>query len=238
MTSAAPKRSTLTTDQARQRYVELGELAALQQIADDAALIDAQSIAVGPFARLDAEKVAARDGKTRGAITNVFGSQAAFQQATMAMALSAVPLIDAVDYPEPAAFDTAEDWVRALFQSQAMRGPQHGARPSMGYHAVWSLWLALVPYGLWSEAVSRHSMAEFVGWCETLERAFGGALDRFGLSLRDGTTVQSLGCAAASLIEGAWLNQCLTTRHPTDPARPVADVLVDSGLMLWRGAVR
>ena len=31
--------------------------------------------------------VASREGKTRGAITNLFGSQASFQAATMALAL-------------------------------------------------------------------------------------------------------------------------------------------------------
>jgi hypothetical protein len=237
MTGTPPKRSTLSLDQARQRYVELGELAALEQICDDAALIDARKIAVGPFARLDAEKVAARDGKTRGAITNVFGSQAGFQQATMALALSATALIDEIDYPRPTDFSTAEDWVRALFLGQAARGPQHGAHPEMGYQAVWALWLALVPYGLWSRAVSEDSVAEFASWSASLEQAFGGALDHFGLRLREGTTLQALSCAAANLIEGAWLNQCLTPTHPIDPARPVSDALLDSGVMLWRGAV-
>jgi hypothetical protein len=238
MTKPVPKRSTLSLDQARQRYVELGELAALDQICEDAALIDAQKIAVGPFARLDAEKVAARDGKTRGAITNVFGSQAAFQQATMALALSAASLIEEIDYPSPADFDADEDWVRAFFAGQAARGPRHGAPPEMGYRALWTLWLSTVPYGLWCRAVSQDGIAEFAQWCTGLERAFGGALEHFGLQLREGTTLSALACSAASLIEGAWLNQCLTTTHPTDPSRPVADVLLDGGLLLWRGAVR
>lgn len=237
MTAPAPKRSTLPTDKARRRYVELGELAALEQIREDAGLIDAQKIAIGPFARLDAEKVAARDGKTRGAITNVFGSQAAFQQATMALALSATTLIEEIDYPQPEAFSDAEGWVQAFFLGQAARGPQHGAPPAMGYQAVWTLWLAVVPYGLWSRDVSRDSVAEFAEWSADLQQVFAGAMDRFGLRLRDGATLQALACASASLIEGAWLNQCLTAAHPTDPSRPVADALVDSGLLLWRGAV-
>ena len=237
MTEPTPKRSTLTVDQARQRYVELGELAALEQIREDAALIDAHKIAIGPFARLDAEKVAARDGKTRGAITNDFGSQAAFQQATMALALSATDLIDEIDYPAPGGFAEAEAWVRAFFTGQSARGPQHGALPRMGYQAVWALWLAAVPYGLWSREVSRDGVAEFATWAARLESVFGAALNHFGLRLREGATLQALACAAASLIEGAWLNQCLTAVHPADPSRPVADVLVDSGLMLWRGAV-
>jgi hypothetical protein len=46
-------------------------------------------MAIGPFARLDAGDVAAHVGKTRGAISNAFGSQAAFQAETMALALGA-----------------------------------------------------------------------------------------------------------------------------------------------------
>ena len=89
----APKRpagrSTLPKDEARRRYVEIGQLAALEQIKRDSELLDRRSIAVGPFARLDAGAVAARDGKTRGVISNLFGSQAAFQAETMERALDA-----------------------------------------------------------------------------------------------------------------------------------------------------
>ena len=61
-----------------------GGRGALRQIRDDSVALDASALPVGPFARLDANAVAAQDGKTRGAITNLFGSQAAFQAATMA----------------------------------------------------------------------------------------------------------------------------------------------------------
>ena len=72
-------RSTLSKDAARRRYIEIGELAALEQIYKDSKMLDDLAIAVGPFARLDAGAVAARDKKTRGAITNLFGSQTNFQ---------------------------------------------------------------------------------------------------------------------------------------------------------------
>ena len=72
----------------------------------DAALLDAQSDRVGPFARLDAGAVAARDGKTRGSITNLFGSQAAFQAETMALALSAGAWIETINTPPPPDFST------------------------------------------------------------------------------------------------------------------------------------
>jgi hypothetical protein len=56
------------------------------------------------------------------------------------------------------------------------------------------------------------------------------------MKLRKGTTLNDLACATGSLIEGVWLNQCLSTRHPSDPSQPVATVLRRSGLLLWRGA--
>ena len=62
------------------------------------------------------------------------------------------------------------------------------------------------------------------------------ALDHFGLTVRNGMTVNDLACAVASLIEGVWLNQCLTTHHPCDPSEPIATVLRRAGRMLWLGA--
>jgi hypothetical protein len=69
-----------------------------------------------------------------------------------------------------------------------------------------------------------------------LETAFERALERFSVTLRDGTTVNDLACASASLVEGVWLNQCLTDRHPFDDAEPIATVLRRGGRLLWRGA--
>ncbi len=56
-------RSTLPKAEARQRYVEIGELVVLEQIAQDAKVLDQGALAVGPFARLDAAVVAARTGR-------------------------------------------------------------------------------------------------------------------------------------------------------------------------------
>ena len=64
------------------------------------------------------------------------------------------------------------------------------------------------------------------------------ALDHFGMTVREGTTVNDLTCAVASMIEGVWLNQCLTTRHPCDPSEPIATVLRRSGRLLWLGATK
>lgn len=230
------RRSTLSRDEARRRYVEMGELAVLEQLRRDALRLDEESIAVGPFARLDAKAVAAMDGKTRGAITNVFGSQATLQAETMALALSAEDWVGRVAYPEPAAYATAEEWVDAFFAAEAARGPMHGAEPEVRYASLWALWLSAVPYGLWSERVSRPSIEEQLQHLDRVEAALSGALDHFGLRLRAGTTVRDLASAVASLVEGVWLNQCLTRRHPSEPSEPISTLLRRSGRLLWLGA--
>jgi hypothetical protein len=230
-------RSTLPKDEARRRYVEIGELVALEQIRKDARLLDGGATAVGPFARIDANAVAARDGKTRGAVTNLFGSQTAFQAETMALALNAGEWVERVVFPAPADFPTAEAWFDALLAGQAARGPVHGAKPTVNDGFLWALWLSTIPYGLWSEHVSRPSMKEYLQWLRRLEGILAEALDRFGLTLREGTTINDLACALASLIEGIWLNQCLTRHHPCDPSAPIAALLLRSGRLLWRGAV-
>jgi hypothetical protein len=232
----APKRSRLPRDEARRRYVEMGQLAALQQIKRDSELLDRSSIAVGPFARLDANAVAARDGKTRGVISHLFGSQAAFQAETMARALDAGDWIESVEYPVPAEHADAGAWAAALFTVESRRGPQKGQRPKVDYATLWALWLSAVPYGVWSERISVPSMEEHRQWVERLEQVFGEAIEHFGLRLRDGVTLTDLAGAAASLIEGAWLNQCLTARHPSLPDEPLETFLQRSGRLLWDGA--
>ncbi len=236
----APKRpagrSRLPRDEARRRYVEMGQLAALQQIKRDSEQLDRRSIAVGPFARLDANAVAERDGKTRGVISHLFGSQAAFQAETMARALDAGDWIEQLEYPAPSDHADAAAWVDALFAAESARGPRRGARPQVDYATLWALWLSTVPYGVWSERISRPSMEEHLQWVERLAQVLGEAIEHFGLRLRDGVTLTDLAGAAASLIEGAWLNQCLTTRHPSEPDEPIEVFLQRSGRLLWEGA--
>ena len=236
----APKRptgrSTLPRDEARRRYVEIGQLAALQQIKRDSEALDRRSAAVGPFARLDANAVAERDGKTRGVISHLFGSQAAFQAETMARALDAGEWIEELEHPAPADHPDAGAWVDALFTAESERGPQRGARPKVDYAALWALWLSAVPYGLWSARISELSMEEYAHEVQRLEGVFAEAIEHFGLQLREGVTLGDLAGAAASLIEGAWLNQCLSTRHPLDPDQPIDAFLRRSGRLLWEGA--
>jgi hypothetical protein len=215
----------------------MGGLVVLEQIQKDSQLLGDKPIAVGPFARLDAEDVAAHDGKTRGAITNLFGSQAAFQAATMALALDASEWVARIKFPAPAEFEDAETWFDALLSGESARGPTHGAKPAVNDGFLWALWLGALPYGVWSEVVAKPSMAEYAQTVGRLEEAIEGALDHFGLAMREGITVNDLACAVASMIEGSWLNQCLTKRHPCDRAEPIATLLRRGGLMLWRGAV-
>ena len=230
------ERSTLPKNEARRRYVEIGELKVLEQIKRDSELLDEQAIPIGPFARLDANAVAAQDGKTRGAITNLFGSQAAFQAETMALVLSVGDWIEQIEYPAPEDFPDAEAWLDAFFAGESARGPQHGGEPVVDYATLWALWLSTVPYGLWSERVQGPSMDEHRQWIGRLARELGHALEHFGLELREGTTLDDLAGAVASLIEGAWLNQCLTARHPMRPGEPIDAFLRRSGRLLWLGA--
>jgi hypothetical protein len=230
------RRWTLPKDEARRRYVAIGELAALRQIRKDSKQLDRRSIAVGPFARIDANAVAAEEGKTRGAITNLFGSQAAFQVETMELALHAEEQMERLEYPAPRDFATPDEWVDAFFAGESARGPRHGAEPAVDYAFLWALWLSAVPYGIWSEQISGPSMEEYRQGIGRLEDVLAEALDRFDLTLHEGTTLTDLAAATASLIAGAWLNQCLTTRHPSDESAPIQTLLCRSGRLLWRGA--
>ena len=237
LTKKPRTRSTLSKSDARRRYQEMGGLAALEQISRDSAALDDDAFAIGPFARIDADEVAAWDGKTRGAITNLFGSQAAYQVEVMSIVLDAETSSELLGLPSPGAFERAEDWVDALFAGQSAEGPQHGAPPEMRYATLWALWLGAVPYGLWSERVAGPSMEEYKRRVEQFEKAFGEALARFDLRLRDEVSLSDLACAAASLIEGVWLNQCLTDSHPRRPDEPISAALMRSGRLLWHGAV-
>jgi hypothetical protein len=233
--SARPRRarSNLPKDEARRRYVELAERVVLEQIRADAHRLDAEALAIGPFARLDANAVAALEGKTRGSVTNLFGSQAALQAATMALALDAG---EAPAYPAPEDHPDADAWVAALFAAEAARGPRHGAAPARCYAELWALWLATVPYGLWSERVSGPSMEEYRATVAALADVLGRALAHFGLALHADVALSDLATACASAVEGAWLNQCLSTTHPAEPGAPIEDALVRTGRLLWRGA--
>lgn len=229
-------RSRLPQPDARRRYIEMAEVIVLEQIRTDAQALDENPIAIGPFSRIEASAVAARDGKTRGAVTNLFGSQASLQAETMALALSAGDWIERIIYPAPADFASADAWVDAVFTGESARGPQHGAMPEVNYGFLWALWLSAVPYGIWSVRISRPSADEFTQWVSRLEDVFAHGVDHFDVSLRAGVTIRDLASSVATLVEGAWLNQCLMRQHPCESAEPVAELLRRAGRMLWLGA--
>src|SRR4249920_151520 len=123
------RRSLLPPDEARKRYVQLAETVVLKQIQSDASRLDREDDerreAVGPFAKLNAEKVAASaDGKSRGAITNLFKSQRQFQLQVMASVLDD-PEVDVFVPPDPAGFDDVVDWIDAVATAESARGPRH-----------------------------------------------------------------------------------------------------------------
>jgi hypothetical protein len=104
------------------------------------------------------------------------------------------------------------------------------------YASLWVLWLSALPYGLWSQRICRPAMEEHVLWLEQLEAVLQGALQHFGRTLRSGTKISDLACAVAHLVEGVWLNQCVTLAHPREPGATIIDVMLRSGRMLWNGA--
>ncbi len=155
----------------------------------------------------------------------------------MVRALGAGDWIERLSFPEPADHPTADAWLDALLTAESARGPQHAGEPSATYASLWALWLSAVPYGMWSERIAEPSMREHAQWVGRLEAVLQGAVDHFGLTWHRDATANDLACALASLVEGVWLNQCLTDRHPSDPSQPIGTVLRRSGRLLWRGAV-
>jgi hypothetical protein len=235
------RRSLLAPDEARQRYIRAAESVLLRQVQSDARRLDAdddgRSEAVGPFATLSAEAVAADvDGKSRGAITNLFRSQRQFQLSAMALVLED-PEADREAPPDPRDFTDAAAWIDALAVEESARGPHHGMEPAPGYGLVWALWLSQVPYGVWSQRIAAPSMREFRHSTERLE-AHGilPALERFSLQVRAPWTSLDVATAIASAIEGVWLNQALTSEHPTRADHPAVDAMRTAVQMLWQGA--
>jgi hypothetical protein len=236
-------RSNLAPDQARRRYIQHAALTLLQQIQVDARRLDREDdedrVAVGPFARLKAEDVAASaDGKSRGAITNLFKSQRQFQLQAMALVLED-PSVDATVMPEPTQFEHAGEWIEAVATTESRRGPMHEMEPVVGYGLTWALWLSQVPYGVWSKRIAEPSMHEFRHSAERLESdVIGPGLVHFGLEVKPPWTPLDLASALQSLIEGLWLNQCLSAQHPTRDEAPSAQAARNAVRMLWDGATQ
>ncbi len=239
----ARRRSALSPEEARKQYIRAAETVLLEQIQVDARRLDRKDderrVAVGPFAKLNAEQVAAAaEGKSRGAITNLFKSQRQFQLQAMALVLED-PEVDVLVLPDPRTFDDPVTWIEALATAQSGRGPLHGMEPSVGYGLNWALWLSQVPYGVWSEHIAEPSMHEFRHSAERLETgSVRPALAHFALKVRSPWTTMDLAAAMNSMVEGLWLNQCLSRQHPTRPDVHVAQATRDALVMLWQGATQ
>ena len=237
------RRSLLPPAEAKQRYIRVAETVLLEQIQLDARRLDREDderrVAVGPFAKLNAEQVAATaDGKSRGAITNLFKSQRQFQLQAMALVLED-PEVDIFVLPGPRAFDDGVEWIEAVATAESARGPIHGMEPIPGYGLNWALWLSQVPYGIWSEHIAEPSMHEFRHSAERLEvECVRPALEHFSLEVRPPWTASGLASAMNSLVEGLWLNQCLSAEHPTRAGVLPAQAARDALRMLWEGATQ
>jgi hypothetical protein len=237
-------RSRLSREEARRRYIQLAEKVLLEQVKLDARRLDREDderrVAVGPFARLSAEAVASQDeGRSRGAVTNVFKSQRRFQLEAMALALEDPAAIEDVGPPDPRGFANPEAWIEAFASAECARGPFHEAESLEGYALGWVLWLSQVPYGIWSEYIAEPSMKEFRSSTGRLEReGILPALAHFGLEMRPPRTPTDIAGAMRSMIEGVWLNQCLTREHPAVPGASSVQAARDGLLMIWRGATQ
>jgi AcrR family transcriptional regulator len=237
------RRSALAPEEARKRYIRVAETVLLEQIQTDARRLDREDderrVAVGPFAKLNAEQVAASaDGKSRGAITNLFKSQRQFQLQAMALVLED-PEVDVFVPPDPRGFSDPVEWIEAVATAESSRGPLHAMEPAVGYGLNWALWLSQVPYGVWSEHIAEPSMHEFRHSAERLESdCVRPALAHFSLEVKPPWTALDLASAMASLVEGLWLNQCLSRDHPMQPGVPAAQAARAALRMLWQGATQ
>ncbi len=134
---------------------------------------------------------------------------------------------------------TPAHWIEAIATFESARGPMHEIENLEGYAAGWVLFLGQVPYGIWSEYIAEPSMKEFRGSAERLERgAILPALEHFGLEVRPPLTSLDLAAAMQSMIEGLWINQCLTPEHPTRPGEPTVHAARNALRMLWQGATQ
>jgi AcrR family transcriptional regulator len=235
------RRSTLPPEELRRRYIELGELVLLQQIRAEAEEIDGSDVAtpLAAFARLDAGEVARRVGKTRGSITNLFGSQASFQAATMLFGFSDfedMGGVREVEFPAPVAFPDPESWLEALAHVESARGPHRG-RELTGYAARWTLWASLLPYAVWSARIADESTSEFENWTRWILRSLlEPALAHFGCEIVPPYQSHDLALAMAHTVEGLWLSQAVTSRYTVGDGMTPERAATNALTMLWRGA--
>lgn len=237
-------RERLRRDDAEATYIRAGELEVFRQLQRDAAALDVtlpdeRALAVGPFSRLRTDTVAEDLGKTRGAFNHLWGSQEAFRAAVMAGFLNDAGLgLDEAAHPDPARCDDLDEWITRWAQSELDRGPRHGMPPENRYGLRWAAWLGLLPYGLWSDAVAEPSLEEYRASVRHLtDDVLAPAFQHFAVTLRNDTTLDDIGVAAATAIEGTWLNACLTDRDPIGRESTLVASLATTLRAIVRGSV-
>jgi AcrR family transcriptional regulator len=237
-------RQRLRRDDAESTYIRAGELEVFRQLQRDGAaldvtLADERAPAVGPFSRLRTDAVADELGKTRGAFNHVWGSQEAFRAAVMADFLNDTGLgLDEAAHPDPASCHDLDEWITRWAASELERGPRHGMPPENRYGLRWAAWLGLVPYGLWSDAVAEPSLEEYRASVRHLtDDVLAPAFEHFAMALRDDTTLDDVGVAAATAIEGTWLNACLTSSDPIGRDGPLTNSLAATLRAIIRGSI-
>ena len=241
------RRERLPRSTAEETYIRAGELEVFRQLRRDAIALDRAAregaagevtVVLGPFARLSTNAVVEELGKTRGAINNLWGSQEAYRAAVMRSVVNDPDLGSSdVVYPQPADWDDLDGWIGALAAVEVQRGPRHGMEPANRYGLRWAAWLGLVAYGVWSEQVATESLLEYrAGVEQYANEIIGPALAHFGRHLADGTSLDDLAGAVASLVEGVWLNACLAATDPLDGKGTVEERLARSMVLLFRGA--
>jgi hypothetical protein len=233
----------LPRSDAEERYIRAGELEVFRQLQRDGQALEqslsrSQAFAVGPFARVRSDALVDELGRTRGAINNLWGSQEAFRAAVMATFLNDTGLgLSEVRYPEPSDAPDLDSWIDALARVEIERGPHHGMRPENRYGLRWAAWLGLVPYGIWSETVAQASLDEYRLGAERYgDQILAPALRHFGRTLIPPTTVHDLAVAACSVVEGFWLNACLSSKDPLGRSGSICNSLATTLRLLIRGA--
>jgi hypothetical protein len=237
------RRERLPRDEAKEAYVRSGQLEVFRQLERDASVIDTsmalgQTIAVGPFGRVNADAVVHGLGKTRGAINHLWGNQEAFRAAIMHLFLDDTTLgLHDVKYPDPVDCSDVDVWIDLWAEVEIERGPRHEMTPETRYGMRWAAWLGLVPYGIWSNTIADASMREYrAGIDHFVTDVLGPALARFELTLVDGFAIEDLAIAASSTIEGHWLNSALTTGDPIERTGSITMALATSLRLVIRGA--
>jgi hypothetical protein len=100
-------------------------------------------------------------------------------------------------------------------------------------------WLGLIPYGLWSKAIAEPSLDEYRHRVQIVaDDLISLALAQFDLQLAKPHSLTDLASAFVTLVEGHWLNACLSPKDPVNQTRSLEAALATALKMLFAGAVQ